>query len=469
MGSIRFRISLLATLASAIVLIVAATALVALQRQQLFANLDNSLSQRADSYESSLVSLDSIPLALSPNDEDRAAQLVDANNRVLASSPNLKGAPSLHTGPAFGERQTSNNMRIIQLEDDSYRVLSRWIEIDSSPVILHVAQNIDDLNDAIRGLTFSLAFAVPTVVGLLGRLVWWLVGRTLQPVELIRSEVASISGADLHRRVPVPPQADEIGRLAKTMNEMLDRVDEASQRQRQFVSDASHELRTPLTRIRTEIEVDLAHPDQANLEATHRRVLEDALGLQRMLEDLLFLARSDEDQIILRREPTDLDDIVLREVQAARGHTTKDLDISQVSGGHLYADADQMGRMVTNLLSNALRHARTKVSIALVEDEDHIVLSVADDGPGVPETSRAQIFERFWRVDDSRARTDGGVGLGLAIVHDIVKRHQGSIRYDDEFISGARFVVRLPVNADPPRSSTLEAQSHEELLPRPVP
>ncbi len=124
---------------------------------------------------------------------------------------------------------------------------------------------------------------------------WWLVGRTLRPVEAIRAGVGEIGGSDLHRRVPVPPGDDEVARLARTMNDMLGRVESSAERQQRFVADASHELRSPLTRIRSELEVDLAHPAGADPTATHRSVLDEVDGLQRLVDDLLLLARIDGD------------------------------------------------------------------------------------------------------------------------------------------------------------------------------
>ena len=459
-GSIRFRITAMATLVVAIVLGAAALALIALQRQQLFANLDASLAQRADNYEESFLEdpEEQLSVFLNTSDEDRAVQLVDSDGRVLASTPNLSGVASLDNPVSVDRRQRIRSTNIPEIEDDSYRILTRMVETESGPAVFHIAQNIDDLNDVMRALTFSLGLAVPIVVGILAVLVWWLIGRTLRPVELIRAEVADISGTDLHRRVPVPEQEDEIERLATTMNEMLDRIDSAGRRQRQFVADASHELRSPLTRIRTEIEVDINQPDRADRFVTHKAVLDETVGLQKLLEDLLFLARSDEDQSHRPSQPTDLDDIVLEEVQTIRSDASRPdanggddgdsqpavIDISNVSAAHLDGDPNQLRRLVKNLVSNALRHAETTVFITLGERGDMVRLTVADDGPGVPTQARDRIFERFGRADGARAGSDRGVGLGLAIVSDIVERHGGTINYDDSQSKGACFVVDLP-------------------------
>lgn len=444
-GTIRFRITAIATIAVAAVLTLVAIALVVLMRQELFTNLDNSLEQRADTYETSFGEEDNddLDVLLNTNDEDRAAQLVDSAGVVIASTQNLAGSPQLDVfTPAEG--QVVRSIRVADLEDDTYRVLTRAIETDSGNAVLHIAQNIDDLNDTIRNLTIALAATVPVVVAVLAALVWWLVGRTLRPVELIRSEVADISGTDLQRRLPVPDQADEIARLTETMNQLLDRIDHAGRRQRQFVADASHELRTPLTRIRTELEVDQNQPALADLAATHAAVLEEAIGVQELLDNLLFLARSDEKQHQpTRQDAVDLDDIVLREASLNRTDTPVAIDTSAVSGAHLTGDPSQLTRIVRNLLSNAIRHAEDQVAIALTETGNVITLTVTDDGPGVAAGATERIFERFGRADDARTRDDGGSGLGLAIVRDIARRHGGDVHYDTQWTQGARFVVEL--------------------------
>lgn len=442
-GSIRFRVTALAALLAALILGCAAVALVALQRQQLTSNLDNSLEQRADTYETTLADDDDSTALSRTNDEDRAIQLVGPDGEVLLATPNIAGHPPLRDDIS-PLTELVGETKLPLLEDDSYRVLSRRIDVAEGQAVLHVAQNSDDLNDALRGLTIALTGAVPAVVALLAALTWWLVGRTLRPVDLIRAEVAAIGGAHLDRRVHVSDSDDEIARLATTMNQMLDRLDNSSRRQRQFVADASHELRTPLTRIRTEVEVDLNQPGNADPEATNKTILEESIGLQNLLDDLLFLARSDEAQTSRRIQPVDLDDIVFGEVAAGRGHPNVAIDTTGVSAAHLEGDPDQLERVVRNLLSNALRHASSVVHVGLAQAHDSIELTVSDDGPGVPPAARERIFERFARSDDARTRSDGGAGLGLAITRDIVNRHGGTVGCGQAEGGGARFVVTLP-------------------------
>jgi signal transduction histidine kinase len=288
-------------------------------------------------------------------------------------------------------------------------------------------------------------------VALLGVVVWWLVGRTLRPVEAIRSEVAEIGATELHRRVPEPATGDEIARLATTMNAMLARLEDATRQQQRFVADASHELRSPLTRIRTEAEVALAGVDRAgrdgvDVEATLASVLEDTAELQHLVDDLLHLARADAGAAAVQRRPLDLDDVVMREVDRLRagGHR---IDPSAVSGAHVVGDAPLLARAVRNLLDNAVRHARQSVRVELGERDGVAVLVVRDDGPGIPADDRERVFERFTRLDDARTRDGGGIGLGLSITREIVEAHGGTIRIADDG-PGATFVVELPARPD---------------------
>jgi len=278
-----------------------------------------------------------------------------------------------------------------------------------------------------------------------GGTTWVVSGRALQPVEAIRQEVEAIGAEDLHRRVPAPDTADEIGRLARTMNAMLVRLDDATERQRRFVADASHELRSPLTGIRARLEVDLAYPEGADWRATERDVLEDAVRLQHLVDDLLALAASDaaaSDRSA--RAPVDLDEIVLSEARRLRSRSEHRIDTAGVSGAQLQGAPDALARAVRNLLDNAARHARSTVTITLRESATAVTLTVTDDGPGIPPEERARIFERFARLDDGRARDVGGTGLGLAITHDIVVSHGGTIEVDNA--PGARFTVSFPLD-----------------------
>jgi signal transduction histidine kinase len=331
-------------------------------------------------------------------------------------------------------------------ERENYRVWAVRAGNGQQPSFVYVGTSLEAVSEATARLRVALAVGLPVLVALLAFSTWVLLGRTLRPVEEIRSEVAEIEALALGRRVPVPPTEDEISRLAETMNAMLDRLEAASARQREFVADASHELRSPLSAFRAQLEVALAHPADADWEATARALLADSDRMERIVGDLLYLARTD----ALPPEPSetlvDLDDIVLDEVNRVRVHARVQIDTAQVSAAPVRGNGEELRRLIRNLLDNAVRHARSSVRVELVTVGDEVVLAVEDDGPGVPSEQRTRIFERFVRLDDARSSRQGGTGLGLAIVHAIAARHGGRVALEPS-ADGARLVVRLVASA----------------------
>jgi signal transduction histidine kinase len=449
--TVRFRLTALASVIVAVVLLGAALALVVVQTDLLVDQLDDRLTQRADDL-ASLARTGELPEIVGGVNDDTVSQVVASDGEVLAASPALDGVQSI-VDPSEPLR-TRPRDATLPIDDDTYRLASRYIfstgaggDGERERTSIHVASALDDVRESASLLARSLAAIVPAIVAVVAALAWWITGRMLRPVEAIRSEVADIGATDLHRRVPEPRTGDEIARLARTMNAMLDRVEDGVRRQQQFVADASHELRSPLTRIRSELEVDLAHPGAADALATHQSVLEEAAGMQRLVEDLLLLARSDAGAAPLRRGPVDLDDIVLRHARRLRDTGRVAVDTSEVTGAQVTGDADQLARAVGNVVDNAARHARRTVRFRLIERDGHAELAVIDDGPGIPPDQRERVFDRFARSDEARGTSTGGAGLGLAIAKDIVERHGGTITIassggDRE--SGAQVVITLP-------------------------
>ena len=316
----------------------------------------------------------------------------------------------------------------------------RQVETAQGTITLVSENSLDAVDSTVDSITGALVIGVPVLIALLAGLTWWLTGRALKPVEAIRAEAAAITGSTIHRRVPEPNTDDEIGRLARTMNSMLDRLEATSLRQRRFVSDASHELRSPVAVIRAQVEVALRRGDEADWPTVAQRVLVEDARLEQAVGELLELARTEE-----RADATpvlvDLDEVVLEETARER---RVPIDTSRVLAGRVHGTSAQFARVVANLLDNACRHADVQVSVALVRQEHEVVLIVDDDGPGISVADRERVFERFTRLDEGRSRDAGGVGLGLAMVRAIVERHGGSVSVDDSPFGGARFVVRLP-------------------------
>ncbi|MGH9058964.1 MAG: sensor histidine kinase [Acidimicrobiales bacterium] len=310
-------------------------------------------------------------------------------------------------------------------------------------VTVYVAGSLRPVGQATTTVGLALVGGLPALVILVGALVWIFGGRALRPVESIRAEVADITGHDLHRRVPQPATGDEIARLARTMNQMLDRLESSATAQRQFVADASHELRSPLAALQATLEVAIAHPNDSAWPAVAADALDEVRGLHRLVEDLLVLARTEQAAQAPRTEAVDLDEIILRESRRRATDRSISWDLHQVSGGRVPGDPDQLARVVRNLMDNAQRHATSRVTIQLSTTSDAVELVVADDGPGIPAEDRQRIFERFARLDEARSQDDGGTGLGLAIAKEMVAAHTGTIDVVDSSV-GARFAIRLP-------------------------
>jgi signal transduction histidine kinase len=335
----------------------------------------------------------------------------------------------------------------VPFEDDPFLAVAIETRASDGPVIVIAGRTLETVTESTAAVVSLLAFGLPLVLLVVVAVTWRVVGRALAPVEEIRGEVEAISTKDLHRRVPNPTGSDEVARLARTMNEMLARLQRGRLRERRFVSDASHELRSPIASIRQHSEVALAHPESTEVKELAEVVLAEGSRLQRLVEDLLLLARSDEGTLPDATETIDLDDLLFAEAERLRGAPNLTVDTTGVSGGRVRGNKAQLERVVRNLIENAARHARGRIAVSLRETGDEVVLTVDDDGDGVPPAQRQLIFERFVRLDGARARDAGGSGLGLAIVAEVAARHGGRVSATDAPGRGARFEVRLPRQA----------------------
>nr|WP_243861392.1 HAMP domain-containing sensor histidine kinase [Frigoribacterium endophyticum] len=316
--------------------------------------------------------------------------------------------------------------------------------VGTTELTVVAARSLDEAQAASAASLVTLGVAVPVALVVLGVTTWFVVGRALRPVEAMRREVDEVTAARLDRRLRDPGGRDEIARLARTLNGMLDRLDASARAQRRFVGDASHELKTPLATIRQHAEVALLHPGSIDGQALAGTVLGEEARLTALVQGLLVLARADEGQLGVARRPVDLDDLVVAEVSRLRASSPLRVDATGVGPARVVGDEPLLGQVVRNLVANAARHATSTVALALVERDGRAVLTVDDDGAGVPVADRGRVFERFVRLDEARDRDAGGSGLGLAIVAEIVRVHGGAVRVDDSPLGGARFVVDLP-------------------------
>jgi signal transduction histidine kinase len=413
--TVRVRLTVIATLAFAITLSAAAFGLVRLVHNNLIDRIQETNQHQ----------LDELTAAVNRGDIQPPA-----DGRVYCCIPDAAG-----------------NMHFYRKLPDPHDVAQSEKEINTTKgnITLVAQQSLASVDRTTGSVTDVLLFTVPAMIALVALAAWYFTGRALRPVEAIRVEAESITGSTIHRRVPEPHTDDEVGRLARTMNAMLDRLESSSQRQRQFVSDASHELRSPLASIRTNLEVALRHADRADWPAVAGRALAEDERMEDTVSELLELARLDENAEVAPLESlpeVDLDELVLD--QTVHEYRVA-IDTTRVSAGRVHGRRDQLGRVVRNLLDNAARHAETQVAVVLNTDDAGVELSVDDDGPGIPIDERERVFDRFTRLDDGRARDAGGLGLGLSMVKAIVEQHGGTVTIGDApALGGARIAVRLP-------------------------
>jgi signal transduction histidine kinase len=440
LATIRAIATTVATIVVAIALVMGAAGLITALRRTMVDEVAEAARAQASDVVRELEAGRSPVLEVAGADE-QLIQVMTPAGAVVASSPNMAGRPA-----AVRLAPGQSAQVVTPLDDDKFVAVAEGAQTSEGLRIVLVARALVDVLDTTTVVTRLLIIGLPLFVAVVALTTWFAVGRALAPVEAIRREVDEISAAELHRRVPQPKVDDEIGRLAATMNRMLERLERARNSQRRFVSDASHELRSPLTVIRQHAEVALAHPGQMTAVELAEIVLAEQQRMQRLVEDLLLLARADE-RVPLARDAVDLDDLAFEEGHRLRATTSKRVDTSGVSAARVQGDAGALRRMFRNVGENAARHASTRLEISLVQRGDEVVVTVDDDGPGIPESERTRVLQRFVRLDEARSRDDGGSGLGLSIVDEVTRAHGGSISIEQSPLGGARIQIRLHVQA----------------------
>jgi signal transduction histidine kinase len=304
----------------------------------------------------------------------------------------------------------------------------------------------ESVESTVETVALLLCAAAPVVIVAVAGATYLLVKRSLGSVDAIRARVAEISSSDLAERVPVPETHDEISALAVTMNAMLARVEAGQVAQRQFVGDASHELRSPLAIIISALDVAAAHPELLDHDLATTTLMPEAHRMRALVDDLLMLARADERGLALYRDTVHLEDIISADAARLRRHTRLSVHTDSAPV-EVIGDQAALARVVRNLTDNAARYAASRVDLGLHRRADRVVMTVADDGPGIPPAERVRVFDRFVRLDTDRARTGGGSGLGLAIVAEIVAAHQGTVDITDRAGDGTLVVVQLPLES----------------------
>ncbi len=457
---IRLRVTLAFGLVMAVVL--AGTALLVYLR--LESGLDSTINQGLRSRAGDLAGLvqqaDSglSEAGRSPITErgEAFAQVLDRRGRVLDATPAVRGHALLgraQLARAF-RRPTLVERSSVPGTDEPARLLASPVTANDRRVLAVVGaalgerdDTLDRLRDLLR-LGGGLALLLACLAG------YGAVAAALRPVESMRRRAAAISPREPGRRLPVPPARDELQRLGTTLNSMLERLETAFAREREFVADASHELRTPLAILRTELDVALRSGRTVDeLRAALASASEETDRLVQLAEDLLVIARSDEGRLPVRRAPVAADEVlggVRDRFERRVADQRRGLVVSAAPGVTLLADRLRLEQALGNLVDNALRHGRGTIALSAAPVDGGVELRVADRGTGFPPGFEPDAFRRFTRGDGGRA--GGGAGLGLAIVAAIAEAHGGrtGVRRGPE---GAEVWVLIP-DADPAAGPT---------------
>jgi signal transduction histidine kinase len=405
--------------------------------------LDSSLAQRARDVAAEASSGQLAALRSTGSDSATVVQVLGANGKVLASSANIDGeAPMFAVAGVTSSVSLRSGTGNLSGDPGGYRFAAISASSPTGPVSVYAAGSTNQIDQSTRLLVASLLVGAPLLVVLLGVVAWVLVGKALRPVEAMRRQVSAIPGTELHLRLPHDSHGKELQRLASTFNDLLGRIEDGAAHQRRFLADAAHELRNPVASLRARLDIRANNPRVPTTSGDLARLAADTARLASLVDSLLSLARLDA-HTPLRREPVDLDDLVLDHVRRVAGLAHPHVDAEQVSAAQVIGDRAALDRMVANLVDNAVRHATDLVHIELRDDTTAAVLTVVDDGVGILASDRERVFERFTRLDDARGRDEGGAGLGLAIVRDIVHAHGGRVWIEANG-PGARFVVALP-------------------------
>jgi heavy metal sensor kinase len=449
---IRSRLTAIFSILTAIVLAAGALSLYL----KLEATLNASIDQRLDGRVRALVADIAVAgstvgrqTGLVHSDED-FAEVMRTDGTVVDSDPSIAGRSMLSPRMLTGLHDRLKFESSVTSSSETLPV--RFLAAPArGGLVAVVGTSLQDSKETLARLRALLWVGAPAALVLTTAIIWFLAGAALRPVEVMRAEAAAISESEPDRKLPVPATGDEVEKLGRTLNDLLDRMHQALERERRFVADASHELRTPLSILSTEIELALRRSrSPAELEAALRSAGEQSDRLIKLASDLLVLARADRKQLPVRKEASHLDSLVASAVDelsevAGRSGVTVSASLGTKTES-IEVDPDRIQQALRNLIENAIRHTPRGGSVDVnVERVDGMYrVAVADTGTGFPAAFIDRAFDPFVRMDLGRSRRDGGTGLGLAIVKAITEAHGGSVAAENRPTGGAIVSLSLP-------------------------
>jgi len=456
--SVRIRITLWYVLLLIVVLAAFCVGVYLVMRQSLYSNLDDIISNRAGTfqglleYENGTPTLPDNAASTGPDPEERFVRVYDSSGEVTFDGSLGAGGAPVNSDEITEALKGDSRSWSVKLADETLRVRGFPIAKDGETVgVLEVGVSQGDIEETLRILLVIMIVGYPLtlVIASVGGVV--LAGRVLSPIDDVTNMARRISAQDLSGRLNLDLPDDEVGRLARTFDEMIARLDEAFQRQRQFTADASHELRTPLTVIKGQVEVALSQPREVEgYREVLRSVNEEVDRLNRMVGSLLTLARADAGGVPIASEWVDLGGLVSAAVEQVRPLAEQRglrIQLELGTAATLAADEDLLLQLVLNLLDNAIKYtpAGGSVTAGWGMAENSTQLWVRDTGEGIAEEHLGRIFDRFYRAESARGGS-GGAGLGLSICRWIAEAHGGSISAESTVNEGTTITVRLPAS-----------------------
>jgi signal transduction histidine kinase len=457
--SLRLRLTAVFAVAMAVVLAALAAFLHGWLAAELLREIDRSLGAQADTLLAGAPGPDLASSGRFVDPDEAFAQLLTPAGRVLEGSRGLGSAPALTPAqvrsvsaahPTYLTQHVNAadaDHPVADLDQDMDRLLATPITVRGEPAVLVVGQTLSDRDEALIHQLKLFAVALPVALIITTASGWLLAGAALRPVESMRRRGAELSAQDPALRLPVPDTGDELARLAATLNDLLERLHRAMERERRFVDDASHELRTPLAVLKAELDLALSRPrPPEQLKGALQAASTYTDELIRLAEDLLVLARMRGGHLPLHRVPTDLPEMLdravapLRQTAVAAGRTVR-IDAPDVQ---VCLDPLRTRQAVLNLVDNALRHGRGTITVSATATPTSLTIEVRDEGDGFPPDLADTAFEPFVR---GTAPSPGpkGAGLGLAIVQAVAAAHGGTARATRAAGGGARVLVHLPL------------------------
>lgn len=449
---LRVRLTLWYILVMALTLLLLTNYVYMRVQRDMIAEVDNSLQVAASQAsviledENGRLSFDygeEVPYVGQVGENGFAMRLISADGTVLDEWGGYEAVPSWAS--------VSRGYVTLSGEKTNWRLYSQPIETEWGTIVwLQVAQSLARVQQALDSLRTQLMLGVPLVMILAGLGGVFLAGRALRPINQITRTAQSISGSDLKQRINYQGAADEIGRLAKMFDEMLDRLNAAFGRERQFTADVAHELRTPLTVLKGQIGVTVSRARTgAEYERTLHDLEEQVDRLIRLTTDLLFLSRLEQGRLPWQPEAIEFSDLlagIVEQVQPLAESKGLKLNKEIPNGLSLRGDPDHLIRLFLNLLDNAIRYTQPggQIEVRAEGEDTGLYVSVSDTGPGIPPEHLPHLFDRFHRVEAARSRATGGAGLGLAIAYEITQWHGGRLEVRSVLGSGTTFTVHLP-------------------------